>query len=217
MNLMNVFKGGDKILISDDGKEYSTLIDEIFDDANFSILQPFYKGRSVSLELGQEYKFTCIKGGGLHYFNAIVIRSDLSGQVNITYVRYTGNYLRLQRRSAYRVRVQLDVQVRKQAEKNEPSGEWEHARTLDISETGMRVRLGPNFDKGDVLQCNITINQCDICTTLPTITGEIKRSSPLQNKANESICGVEFISIDDKAQDILLKLVMRSQRNPFTQ
>lgn len=215
MNCKSVLKSGDRILIADGTKEYTSLIDEVFDEGNFSILQPFYQGRSVTLESGREYKFTCIKAGGLHYFNSIVIRTELSGQVHITYVRYCGSYLRLQRRNAFRSSITLDVEVRKKVEEPQPLEDWVHAKTLDVSETGMRVRLGPNFEKGNTIECNIKIDQFGIFTVLPTITCVIKRSAPLQNKADESICGVEFAEIDQKSRNLLLKLVMLSQRDSF--
>ena len=137
MDCKSVLKSGDRVTIGDDGREYTTLVDEIFDEGNFSILQPFYRGKSVELEPGQEYKFTCVKGGGLHYFNAMVIRSDVSGSVSVVYVRYTGNYLRLQRRNAYRSRVALDIEVRKKAQGKQLPEDWSSAKTIDISESGM--------------------------------------------------------------------------------
>jgi len=204
------------VTIGDDGREYTTLIDEIFDEGNFSILQPFYRGKSVELEPGQEYKFTCVKGGGLHYFNAMVIRSDVSGSVSVVYVRYTGNYLRLQRRNAYRSRIALDIEVRKKAQGKQLPEDWSSAKTIDISESGMRVRLGPRFEQGDILECNIRIDRYGIFTVLPTVGCIIKRASPLQNKAGESICGIAFTEIDPKSKNYLLKLITLSQRNPLT-
>ena len=215
MNCRCVLKSGDRILIMDGTKEYTSLIDEVFDEGNFSILQPFYRGKCIDLEVGREYKFTCVKAGGLHYFNVIVVRSELSGQVQVTYVRYSGNYLRLQRRNAFRGRVALNVEVRRKMGSPLPPEEWYHTKTLDISETGMRVRLGPNFKKGDSIECNIKIDRFGIFTALPTVTCLIRRTSPLQNKACESICGVEFTEIDQRSQNLLLKLVMLSQRDPF--
>ena len=80
----------------------------------------------------------------------------------------------------------------------------------------MRVRLGPRFEQGDILECNIRIDRYGIFTVLPTVGCIIKRASPLQNKAGESICGIAFTEIDPKSKNYLLKLITLSQRNPLT-
>jgi len=211
MNCKSILKMGDRLVIKQRGKEFTTNIDEVMDESNFSILQPFSNGKPIELEPGDEYKVTCIKGGGIHSFNAIVVRTDLSGRVKVTYLCFTSDYMHLQRRNAFRCPMSLDAEIRKKALGAQEPQEWLQVKTMDVSETGMRVRLGTRFTKGDLLECNLKVNRFGIYSTL-SLMGVIVREQPLPGWPDQHVCGIAFGDISPAARNTLLKLVTLGQR-----
>lgn len=212
MNFKVILKMGDPIRIVDGGREYYTTVDDVTDESNFSVLQPCYQGKMIDLEPGREYRMICVKSGGIHRFEAMVMTSQVSGGVTVVNCRYTSNYIRLQRRNAYRCPMLVRVDVRKKVEKGTVTRDWENYHTLDISESGMRLRLPANYTQGDLIEAILYINQYGIDLELPPLTGMIVRATPIPNRRDEVMCGVAFSSIDDKTRDVLLKLVTLGQR-----
>lgn len=214
MNCSVFLKSGDRITIISGKKEYPTTVDEVIDDENFSVLQPTDDSNATPLVIGGTYQVVC-KKGGLHLFDVMSMRSDVSGQVDIVYLRYAGNYTRIQRRDAFRCSVMLEVELRKKALDGRPDEEWLTAHTLDISETGMRMRLPMRYMQGNVIECRIKINRYGISALLEGITGMIVRIVPTGDTTKDNLCGIKFTEIDEKSRNTLLKLVMLSQRKTF--
>jgi c-di-GMP-binding flagellar brake protein YcgR len=218
VNFKVIFRTGDRLKILEGHQEYSTSIDDVMDESNFSILRPHEHGKSVTLEPGQQYCMMCVKSGGIHRFNAMVLRTETSGKVTVIYCRYTGDYIRLQRRNAYRCPMILDVQIRKKrSDRAAEEREWISAKTLNISETGMYARLDSTFTQGDLIECILSIDKYGISAILPVITGVIVRTSDLPNRSNEHMCGIRFGNIDEKSRNLLLKLVTLGQRKKMRQ
>jgi c-di-GMP-binding flagellar brake protein YcgR len=222
VNMKAIFKTGDRVTIRDGRREYNTSVDDVVDEWSFSLLQPFDKGIPVDLEPGKEYQITCVKSGGLHQFMAIAMHSDMSGRVKVNYFRYTGEYIRLQRRNAFRFRMRLDVEVRRptvgkvQEEVSEDNTDWTRTNTVDVSETGMRVRMSSRFHVGDPVECILKIDKYGVDAILPPITGRVVRTTVLPGRKDEVLCGVQFKEIDEKSRSILLKLVTLGQRNKIS-
>ncbi len=214
MNCSVFLKSGDRIIITNGKKEYPTTVDEVIDDENFSVLQPTDNSNAMPLVIGDTYKVIC-KKGGLHLFDVMSMRSDVSGKVDIVYLRYSGNYTRIQRRDAFRCSVMLEVDIRKRFADGHQDEEWLTAHTLDISETGMRMRLPMRYMQGDVIECQIKINRYGINAILEGITGMIVRSVPTYDTTKDNLCGIRFAETDEKARNTLLKLVILSQRKTF--
>jgi hypothetical protein len=99
---------------------------------------------------------------GIHRFDAMAMTSQTSGGVKIINCRYTSNYIRLQRRNAYRCPMLVRVDVRKKVEKGTVTRDWESYHTLDISESGMRLRLPASYSQGDLIEAILYINQYGI-------------------------------------------------------
>lgn len=217
MNFKVILKAGDQIRIVDSGREYFSSIDDVTDEYNFSILQPCNHGKMVEMEPGKEYRIICVKSGGIHRFDAMALTTVNSGGVKVVNFRYTGNYIRLQRRNAFRCPMLIRVDVRKKTGSGAISRDWESYHTLDISEIGMRVRLPSRYKQGDLIETVLYINQYGIELELPPLSGMIVRASVVPNRCDEVMCGVKFSNIDAKTRDILLKLVTLGQRNRIKQ
>lgn len=213
MNFKVILKSGDPIRIVDGGSEYYTTVDDVSDEYNFSILQPCHQGKMVVLEPGREYRMVCVKSGGIHRFDAMVLTTDSSGGVRVVNCRYTSSYIRLQRRNAYRCPMLVRVDVRKKVEDSAVSRNWESYHTLDISESGMRLRLPVKYARGDLVEAVLYIKQYGIDLKLPPLTGILVRSSTIPNRRDEVMCGVKFNNIDGKTQNVLLRLVTLGQRS----
>lgn len=217
MNFKVILKSGDPIRVVDSGREYYTTVDDVSDEYNFSILQPCHQGKMVELDPGREYRMVCVKSGGIHRFDAMVMTMQTSGGVNVINCRYTSNYIRLQRRNAYRCPMLVRVDVRKKVEKGSVTRDWESYHTLDISESGMRLRLPSNYSQGDIIEAVLYINQYGIDLELPPLSGILVRASSIPNRRDEVMCGVKFNNIDAKTRDVLLKLVTLGQRSRVKQ
>lgn len=209
MNFKTILHTGDPLTIVDGERRYHTSVDDVADESNFSVLQPYDRGIPIHLDPGREYRFICLKSGGIHRFDAMAMMTENSGKLKVTYFRYTSGYIRLQRRNAFRCPMMLCVDIRK--EKGDQT--WKTYHTLDISETGMRVLLDVSFTVGDTIKVVFHINKFGMHTAVPPLTGKIVRTASLPNRNDEIICGVQFDEIDTKTRNLLLKLVTLGQRD----
>lgn len=216
MNFKVILKTGDRIRIADGVREYFSSVDDVMDESNFSILQPCEHGRMVEMEPGKGYRIICVKSGGIHRFDAMALTTVSSGSVKVVNLRYTGNYIRLQRRNAFRCPMLIRADVRKKTESGTAGRDWESYHTLDISEIGMRIRLPSRYQQGDLIETVLYINQYGIELELP-LSGMIVRTGAVFNRRDEVMCGVKFSNIDVKTRDVLLKLVTLGQRNRIKQ
>lgn len=217
MNFKVILKSGDQLRILDGDCEYFTTVDDVTDESNFSILQPCHQGKMMELEPGRTYRMICVKSGGIHRFDAMVMTMATSGSVKVVNCRYTSNYIRLQRRNAFRCPMLLRTDLRKKTESGMVSRDWESYYTLDISESGMRLRLPARYTQGDIVEAILYINQYGMDLELPPLTGMIVRATSIPNRRDEVMCGVRFSNIDAKSRDILLKLVTLGQRSRIKQ
>ena len=211
MNFMNVLERGYRVTLMGEDGDWSGTIGKVTDEGNFTLLR---NGRSPGPEQGREYYMICVRENGIHRFRVKILRTDDLAIAAEDYCQYTGDYVRMQRRDAFRCPITLDVKLRKiEPEDSEPSERpWSQTKTVNISETGMCVSLSSNFERGDLIECNLYINTCGIDAVLPGIPATIVWTMDLLRGKNPLLCGVQFEQIDRKSRDVLLRLVTLGQR-----
>lgn len=217
MNFKAILKAGDPLCVMDGGREYTTTVDDVTDESNFSIFQPCCQGKMADLEPGREYRVICVKSGGIHRFNAMAMDTMRSGDAQVINCRYTSGYIRLQRRNAFRCPMPLPVDLRKKTSGGIGEREWESRRTLDISENGMRLRLPTSYVRGDLIEAILHIDRHGVILDLPLLTGIIVRSVPLPNRRDEVMCGIQFSDIDARSRDTLIKLIVLERHSRMKQ
>ena len=210
MNFMSALEPGNRLSLIDGDQEWSGSISRVMDGGRFTVLRG---GTSVGPELDREYCMICVKENGIHRFHAKILRSERVSDAMVDYCQYTGDYVRMQRRDAFRCPMALDVKVRKVRSAGSELTElpWVTTKTVNISETGMCVSLDSGFKQGDLIECTLYINTCGIDAVLPMIFGAIVWTMDLSRVKQRILCGVQFEQIDRRVADLLLKLVTLGQ------
>ena len=184
------------------------------ENVNVNTIQLFYRNTLMELAPIVLPIMICVRENGIHRFRVKILRTDDLAIAAEDYCQYTGDYVRMQRRDAFRCPITLDVKLRKMEPEDSESSErpWSQTKTVNISETGMCVSLSSNFERGDLIECNLYINTCGIDAVLPGIPATIVWTMDLLRGKNPLLCGVQFEQIDRKSRDVLLRLVTLGQR-----
>jgi len=172
-------------------------------------------GKSFMVDKGDKYSVSCVTDRGLIMFDAHVVDYDASGKNTIVVLQVDGECTCLQRRAAYRVRERVEVNARKKVDQGPPE-KWVKTDTVDISETGMLLRYHESCPEGQVMEFVIRIKMFDIDETFPIVRGRVVRCIETNSKKSKYLLGVAFEDLPEKCRDVLIRLVILSQRNQLS-
>ncbi|MGI5935646.1 MAG: flagellar brake protein [Oscillospiraceae bacterium] len=213
MNLERVLKTGHEVHLKGRWGDYIASVYKVTGKDTLSIL---VGGNNFMVDKGDKYSVSCITDRGLIMFEAHVVDYDDSGKNTIVELRLDGEYSCLQRRAAYRVRERIEVNARKRAEGHNPPEKWVKTNTVDISETGILLRYHEWCPEGQVMEFVIRIKMFDIDETFPVIRGRVVRCIETNKKKCKYLLGIAFENLPEKCRDVLIRLVILSQRNQLS-
>lgn len=213
MNLDKVIKSGNEVRIKSDYGYFTTIVDEVMGNDTFSILGPIDREQKRMVKLGDKYYVSCFTETGMFVFEAVIRELDSSFNRAIIQLKSTGPYTKIQRREAFRAKEHIDVNARKRADEAALAKRWLKTNSVDISETGMLLRYDEDCPIGQEVELIIRVNRFGINEVLPNIKGKVVRCIQTRNKDYEYLLGLKFESLPEKTRNVIIKLVVLSQRN----
>jgi c-di-GMP-binding flagellar brake protein YcgR len=233
MDLMKFLKTGGRARIYVNNHEYQTIFDDVQDSEHMTFMIP---SEYRPFE-GEEIIVSCITEVGLLLIHAQVIKVIRENATNVMMVKVTEDIKRIQNRAAYRAKVSVEVLIKvdrnapdPELEKDErvprsvlekmreirmakgvPEG-WIKTYTINISETGMLVRVESGTKLSGDLELILRINQYGMHELLTGIHGRLARCFVGGRKETDLFAGIQFVEIPDRAKTLLMKLVFQSQR-----
>lgn len=191
---------------------YATSLDDIIDDKTITIVAPPKNEHNEVILVGDKLRLTCVTERGLYMFDTEVIKTYMRNSVSILEIRITSEMRKLQRREAFRARENVDVSIRLIMTEEDKVSRWFNTRTIDISETGALIRYPDMCAEDTNLEIIIKLNNQGLCEVLPKLTGKVVRCTAANNNQGYFI-GVRFHDVPERAKNLLLKLVVLSQRS----
>lgn len=213
MNTVKILEDVIEVRVMSEHVSFMTTIDDIIGDNFFSILGPLKEEQRRSIRTGEKLRLTCITERGLYIFEAAITRIYQRNQVLVYELRVKGEIRRIQRREAFRARESVEVSVRKIYTEEDMAGKWVNTHTIDISETGMLIKFNEECAAGQLLETVIRVKKYGLNEVLPCICAKAVRCAPNGNKQFGYFLGLSFTEVPERAKNILLKLVVLSQRN----
>jgi c-di-GMP-binding flagellar brake protein YcgR len=137
----------------------------------------------------------------------------MRGMVCIYDLQLLGEMKKVQRREAFRARESVEVSLRKVMPEQNMVGKWVNTRTIDISEAGMLVKFNEECAEGQPIEAVIRMKNHGLNEVLPKITARVIRCTANENKQHVYFLGVRFTEVPERAKNLLLKLVVLSQRS----
>lgn len=206
MDLRRVYKPGDKIKLVDSRGEHLASIDDVVSSDTMVVIRPWDMNKTFSTHVGKHINTICSNARGVQQCLMEVVGLEKSESVDTLRLKYVDNYSVIQNRRAYRCEVTVPVEIRK------PGGTWEKTKTLDLSSTGLRVRLNNSFTLGERVQIQVLLDRFGFDIMLPIIGGVIVRASATPDGTRDLICGIDFDNITSSTEDTLSKFVIVYQR-----
>ncbi len=206
MDLRKVYKPGDKIKLVDNHGEHIASIDDVVSADTMVIIRPWDVNRTFSAYVGKHTNTIGSNARGIQKCMMEVVGMEKSENVDTLKLKYVDNYSVIQNRRAYRCEVTVPVEIRK------TGGSWEKTRTLDISSTGLRVRVNGRYKLGERVQIQVLLDRFGFDIMLPIIGGVIVRASATPDGTRDLICGIDFDNITSSTEDTLSKFVIVYQR-----
>jgi c-di-GMP-binding flagellar brake protein YcgR len=191
---------------------YATSLDDIIDDRTFTIAAPPKNEFNEAILVGDKLRLTCVTERGLYMFDTEVINTYMRNSVPILELRITSEMKKVQRREAFRAKESVDVSIRLLMSEGETVSRWFNTRTIDISETGALIRYPEMCAEDTNLEIVIKLHNQGLNEVLPKIKGKVVRCTAAYNNQGYFL-GVRFYDVPEKAKNVLLKLVVLSQRS----
>lgn len=216
MKLDKMMKTGNEVRIKSETDTFITAVDEITGDDTFTILAPYRLGHRILIKPLEVFSMSCVTERGLYMFEASVTEVDDSSTVVVIHMKTSGEIQRVQRRQAFRVSENVTVTARKKSDDLNPDGKWVKTNTIDIAELGMLLRFDELCEYGQELEMTIRLSAFGINEVIPKVKGKVVRCVSTRNKEYGYLLGIKFENLPERARDVLIKLVVLSQRNVLT-
>lgn len=202
-------KSGDKIeiILNKDGEdvEFLSKVEEINDNDTFAVSRPISKDGYIHLPLGQAVRVIFFRENGIYYFNSEAVEVIKNNATFSVMMRILSGIHKLQRRNYYRLRTLVPVKVSCEIDDEDINME---CNTADISGGGMKILSLKRFDRNIILKVFIKIPGIES----QQILGKVVRCLPSERNTAIFEIGIEFIDINLKTRQSLLKYIFRKQR-----
>ena len=151
----NVVVLGDKVgLVKDAGREYRTMIEDMYGGGSYLVGIPSYRGIPMTLRLNDEVLMLFYRESGRYICPTRVASLDQTGEIQYALLLQKSEPFRDQRRGAFRLPVRMKVQIFKHPEEQEETGvagsrtaesgqiaeAAQTAQSAQTEETGMAVK-----------------------------------------------------------------------------
>ncbi len=212
MDVVRILETVLEVRVISEHSNYATNLDDIIDDKTLSIVAPAKSEFNEVPGVGERLRLTCVTERGLYMFDAVVSKTFMRNSVNILELKITSEFRKVQRREAFRAREAVDVSIRMIFTEEDKVSKWINTHTIDISETGALIKLPEQYAIDTHIEIIIRLKNHGLNEVLPKIEGKVVRSTPANNNLGFFI-GVRFTAVPDRAKNLLLKLVVLSQRS----
>ncbi len=212
IDLEKTLRAGNEVRFKCNNVGFITVICEIIDKNVIKILVPADSKEPFIIVRGEKYNITCVNEKAMYMLETVVRNVHSLHEVFVVELEALSN-TKIQRRDAFRVNESIRVKYRKLLSEDDPEEIWKTTRTVDISETGMLIKVNEPLALGQHLDIILDIDTLGIRETLPNIKGKVVRCS---GKQKGFFMGVKFESMPQKAKDTIIKLVVLSQRNKLS-
>lgn len=206
MDISRVLRNGDEVRV---GAGKAFFISKVFDitgESSFIIL------RQIGVETpkrGDVYSVTCVTERGIYLFKAEVTGvTDYPAAIGL---KAKNEYVKMQRRSTFRVRETLPVKVLVLT--SGMGTDWVETATVDISESGALLKYGSRCAAGQRIILDIRINRLGVDVSIPAIKGRVVRCIKVDGKDPGYLLGIEFEDTSERARNEIMRFVVLSQRS----
>lgn len=186
-----------------------SMVQDVPRDDELLITMPMLKGEPVELAIGQRVTINFFRERGQFYFEAEVIDRQRTENVHLIRLKQSSPIDRLQRRSFYRLKINLPVLFRPMEHDAQP-GERDYVRayTADISGGGMRLLTDEGLEPGLQLECRLSMGEKDFLD----LKGLVVRVSPCVEGNYKFEVGIKFIDILESERDGIIRFIFQQQR-----
>ncbi len=187
---------------------YPSQLLDIKDSEEFIISGPIVKNELVLLHTGEEIRISYIvKNKGKHYFLAKIISRSYT-HIYTLKIKKVSNIKNIQQRKYYRLLTTLNVVKHfKEKKSNVEYNDIENCETKDISGGGMKIYSNKLHNIGDKVACSI-----DLLNEKIFVKCKVVRLDNVDSFSYKYLIGLEFIDIDDKYRDLIVKYIFKEQR-----
>ncbi|MDS0524091.1 PilZ domain-containing protein [Clostridium sp. SHJSY1] len=193
------------ILIIQDEDIYKCTIQDIQKDV-FCIGLPVKEGNYLILQPDEVITINYyVEGGNYFEFQTKIIERLTEGNVSLYKLVKPEKAKMIQRRNYFRVNL-LEYTVYRKEDTGDR--DWYQGELLDLSGGGFRIKVREKLNMGDKIEVSFN-DEGGKYSLMGTIIRCDKRS------VKDYICGVEFVDIEEKDRDKIIKkvfTVMRKQR-----
>jgi c-di-GMP-binding flagellar brake protein YcgR len=190
-----------------DEKACFSMVQDVPQDDELLITMPMLKGEPVVLSIGQRIRINFFRERGQFYFEAEVIDRQRTETVHLIRLKQTSPIHRLQRRSFYRLKINLPVLFRL-IEQGPEQPDYMKAYTADISGGGVRLLTDEKLEPGQQVECRIPIGERDFLE----LKGLVVRVVPCVEGNYKFEVGVKFVDILEAERDRLIQFIFQQQR-----
>lgn len=212
VNLETTLRVGNEVRFKSGEAGFITVICEIINKNIIKILLPANIKEPIAVFRGERYNVVCVNEKAMYMLETMVKDVYVFHEVIAIELEALCN-TKIQRRDAFRVNENISVRVCKIPHEADSEEKWLTTKTVDISETGMQIKLNEPCPVGQLLELSIHIDTLGIRKTLTDIKGKVVRCI---NKPRGSYLGIKFENMPKKAKDTIIKLAVLSQRNKLS-
>ncbi|MFO7154846.1 MAG: PilZ domain-containing protein [Caldicoprobacter oshimai] len=192
-----------------DEKACFSMVQDIPQEDEIVITMPMLKGEPVVLSMGQRVRVNFFRERGQFYFDAEVVDRQRTDRVHLIRLKQTSPIHRLQRRSFYRLKINLSVLFRVVEQDftyDKPC--YIKAHTIDISGGGIRLLTDEKLEPGQQVECQIPIGERDNLE----LKGVVVRVVPCVEGNYKFEVGIKFVDILEAERDRLIQFIFQQQR-----
>jgi len=204
--------------LTDAGRESTTYVSRLewLEDENTAVIDtPIEKGHIVPVEPGTVFDVHFLHRKGklinLYRFQAAVRERLIIDNLHVLLIKQTGEIMRVQRRSYFRLNCFIEVRYRI-VSTDEEMGEDSQFRTTmasDLSGGGVRLLLDEKLEPGTLVECELQ----NVQTGDVWFRGVVVRFEDTGNTGRyKYTAGVAYIDIDENDREAVIRYIFNEQR-----
>lgn len=218
-------------------KKYTSQLLDYDGIRTLKISVPFYEGRVVPLDMGDEYELRFYTAKGMYQCRAKVLRRYMEMKIHVVEMQMITELTKYQRRQFYRLDCRLKFQYRvvteeeralsDLVERNEFTDaivqknfeeklkamrqEWYEAQMTDISGGGLRFQCTEELERQVHIEVKISL---DTGTELRVVCCKavVIDVVPGVSQGREYIARCQFDEIDKNTQELIVKYIFEEQK-----
>lgn len=193
---------------------FNCRIMDIPDEYILRITMPFYEGRLVPLEIGDQYRICAYTQKGIYESSFVVIKRLKEGNLFMADMELQGKLQKVQRREYYRYgcRLEADYRLASYKETTEPDEQdWKKAVIVDISGGGIRMVTEHKEATPTLIQLRFRLPVQDrMQQFLPY--GNMLSSAPNENNPILQESHVMFDQMSEKEREQIIRYIFEDER-----